>query len=231
MSYSNRRIAFVAVLALTLSVVFTAPALADEVAAHVTTIRAESLPVIPSADRVAGSSAAAQASAGKIFHADLSGLFPSCDSVGEVVGVGSNVPAVFSAFRQSANHWGLLNNPAWTALGTGQAIGADGMVYVSVVFCHQTGNETAVSPPVGQEASPSRSPSVASTDPGHLRPTVQLDETLPAIGARRSEIRARLDGQAESVLPDWYVGKCGTEDRSRILEGTPSESGSCPSAF
>jgi hypothetical protein len=212
-------------------VVFTSPVLADEVAAHVATIRAGSLPVTPNADRVAGSSAAAQASAGKIFHADLSGLFASCDSVGEVVGVGSDVPAVFSAFRQSANHWSLLNNPAWTALGTGQAIGADGMVYVSVVFCRLLINETPVSPPVGQAAPPGKSLSVASTDPGHLRPTAQLDETLPAIGARRSAIRARLDGQAQSVLPDWYVGSCGTADRARILGGALSESGSCPLAF
>jgi hypothetical protein len=217
----------VAALALILSLVATSPALADEVAAHVAGIRSENLPVIAGADQVAGGSAAAQAASGKLFHADLSGLLAACDSVGEVVGTGPDIPAVFAAFRNSATHWNLLNNPAWTAIGTGQATGGDGMVYVSVVFCRQNGGSSSVAPPVA--TSP---PLVGTaTTARNIAPrTAELEEALPAIGARRSEIRARLDGQAESMLPDWYVGLCGVDDRRRVLESTTNESGACPLA-
>ena len=32
------------------------------------------------------------------------------------------------------------------------------------------------------------------------------------------------------MLPDWYIGVCGTDDRERVLESTTSESGACPLA-
>ena len=216
-------------MALTLSLVSTSPALADEVAAHVAGIRSENLPVLASADQVAGASAAAQAAAGKLFHADLSGLFPACDSVGEVVGSGPDIPAVFSAFRQSASHWNILNNPDWNAMGTGQAAGSNGMVFVAVVFCRQIGVvPPTVAPRVGT------SPAVVEATPASrsfaAREAVELEEVLPAIGARRGEIRARLDGQAESMLPNWYVGLCGSDDRGRVLESTANETGACPLA-
>jgi hypothetical protein len=57
-----------------------------------------------------------------------------------------------------------------------------------------------------------------------------LQELLPAIGARRNEIREKLDRQAKSTLPDWYVGVCGTVDRVRVLEDSTADSGACPKA-
>lgn len=229
-SHLNRRIAFTAALVLCLSVGTASPAFADEVAAHVAGARSGSLPVVASADQVAGASAASQAAAGRLYHADLSGLLGPCDSVGEVVGTGPNVAVVFSGFRDSPAHMSIITNPAWTAMGTGQATGADGRVYISVVFCDQAGSATpAVAPPVAVSP-PAPLASTAWVAPASSLDVPTLDRPLPALGARRAEIRARLDQEAESMLPDWYIGVCGTDDRERVLESTTSESGACPLA-
>jgi len=241
-SYSNVRIALALVLSLALPLVVAAPALADEVGAQVSGVRGAGLPILSAADQVAGSSAAAQAAAGKLFHVDLSGLLGVCDSVGEVVGAAADVRSVFAAFQQSSSHRSIITNPAWTAMGTGLATGADGAVYVSVVFCRQAA--TAAPPPTSAQApAPTNTPppttaqapaptnTPAPTAVGVAPPPFVLDGPLPAIGARRSEIRARLDRQARSMLPDWYTGVCGTGDRVRVLEGLMSDSGACPKAF
>ncbi len=222
------------VLALALSLVTASPILADEVGAQVNGSRSGSLPVVASADQVAGASAAAQAAAGKLFHTNLSGLLGPCSSVAEVVGAGPNVSSVFAAFRQSPDHWSIITNSAWTAMGTGLAAGGDGKVYVSVVFCAQAGGAAPVAPRPASPASSDRAPAPADPAPAGEAlvndpdPADVLDEALPAVGARRGEIRARLDQEAESALPDWYVGVCGDDDRELMLEGADSESGDCP---
>lgn len=234
MSYSKRRIALATVLTVTLSVVAVPPALADAVGAQTNSARPGDLPVLAGADQLAGASAASQAAAGTLFHADLSGLLGTCDLVGEVIGTGPDVPAVFSAFRQSSSHWSIITNPAWTAMGTGLATATDGMLYVSVVFCRQAG---AVTPAAVPQTAPGE-PSVGAAPAVQAQQAItELSEEvpvrhkpLPALGARRAEIRAMLDRQARSMLPDWYVGVCGTGDRGRMLEGSTSDSGACPNA-
>lgn len=228
MSHLDRRIVVTATLALVLWVGAASPAFADEVAAHVTGARSGSLPVVASADQVAGASAASQAAAGSVHHIDLSELLGPCDSAGEVVGAGSNVAAVFSSFRQSPAHWAIITNPTWTAMGTGQATGATGTVYISVVFCAD-GVTAPVVPPAAVSP-PAPSMSTAGVAPAPPKEVPVLDESLPAVGARRGEIRAMLDRQAQSLLPDWYVGVCGNDDRERVLESITSESGACPLA-
>ena len=237
MSYSNRRIALAATLALALSLVVASPAFADEVASQVSSFRGNSLPVVAYADQVAGGSAAAQAAAGDLFHTNISGLLGACESAGEVVGAGPDVPSVFAAFQQSGSHRSIINNPAWTAMGTGLATADDGTVYVSVVFCRLAADApaaTASEPPEpGLAAEPSLiAPTpVSVTTPKEVAPPAPvLEASLPAIGARRSEIRARLDRQARSMLPDWYVGVCGTGDRGRVFAGLTFDSGACPNA-
>jgi hypothetical protein len=182
-------------------------------------------------DQVAGASAAGQAAAGRLFHTNLSGLLGTCDSVGEVVGAGPDIPSVFSQFRKSPVHWSIITNRTWTAMGTGQAVGGDGLVYISVVFCSQNGGTVSPTPPpnptVPKPAGPTPTPQAGSEVTGQ---TWVLDGPLFAIGARRAEIRTRLDRQAKSMLPDWYVGVCGTEDRERVLDGINSDSGDCPVA-
>ena len=237
-SYSNRRIAIALILSLAFPLVVAAPALADEVAAQVTSFRGASLPVIAGADRVAGASAAAQAAAGTLFHADLSGLLGECDSVGEVVGSAVSAPAVFAAFQGSSSHRSIIIDPAWTAIGTGAATAADGSVYVSVVFCRQAGKEAppvvSQPAPTKQEEAPAASPEPQSPPAPVVaevtEPVPALEELLPAVGARRAEIRARLDRQARSMLPDWYTGVCGEDDRERMLGSETADSGACPKA-
>lgn len=231
LSYSNARIALALVLSLAFSLMVAVPALADEVGAYVASVRGASLPVSTAADQEAEASAAAQGAAATLFHADLSGLLGTCDAVAEIVGTAPDVPSVFAAFQQSSGHRGIITNPDWTAVGTGVAAGADGAVYVSVVFCRQSvlaGPAPASQPAPVQTAAPSiPAPAAAAI----AAPPFALDGPLPAISARRSEIRARLDRQARSMLPDWYTGVCGTGDRVRVLEDRSSDSGACPKAF
>ncbi|MDR9450642.1 MAG: hypothetical protein RI637_05425, partial [Acidimicrobiia bacterium] len=141
-----------------------------------------------------------------------------------------NVAAVFSSFRQSPAHWAIITNPAWTAIGTGQATGATGTVYISVVFCDQAGSAPPAVAPPATVSPPPPLPSSAGAGPAPSKEVTTLDGSLPAVGARRGEIRAMLDRQAQSLLPDWYVGVCGTDDRERVLESITSESGACPLA-
>ena len=215
------------ILSLALHLLAASPALADEVGAQVNGVRPDGIAVIPSADQVAGASAAAQAAAGSLFHADVSGLLGTCESVGEVVGTGYDVPSVFSAFRKSSSHWSIITDPTWNAMGTGQATGTDGMVYVAVVFCRQTDGTSAAAatPPATGPATVHSAPNAEASNERFEEAPVP-DEVLSDLAAHRAEIRDMLDGQAKSMLPDWYVGICGTADR-RILEGETSESGSC----
>jgi hypothetical protein len=166
--------------------------------------------------------------------------------VGEVVGAGPNVSAVFAAFQQSSSHRSIITNPAWTAMGTGLAHSDDGTTYLSVVFCRQVANEAPAAdpglPPGSTADTPAVSPEPASAgatsspawEPASTNQQAEvvpvLDEILPAIGARRAQIRERLDLQARSALPDWYIGVCGTVDRDRVLEGGTNDSGTCPKA-
>ena len=214
----------------------TSPALADEVAAQVGAVRSDHLAIHAGADRVASGSAAAIATAGTLFHADLSALLGPCGSVGEIVGKGPNVASVFSGFRNSPQHWSILTDPAWTAMGTGVASDSAGSVYVSVVFCAESGD----SPPSRPAASPPESGgNEESIRPGappapQVKPSpassVTIPLPLPAIGARRALIRAQLDDHAQAVLPDWDTGLCGKDDRGRVLEDLESYSGACPLA-
>ena len=228
-----------------------------------TSFRGSSLPAAAHPSQIAAASASTQASADNLFHTNLSSLLGTCESVGEVVGRGPNVSEIFAAFRQSGSHREIINNPTWTAMGTGLAHSADGTTYLSVVFCRQAGTQETVpestpaqeapeSTPAREEApestpaqemdSPEKAPKSPAVDSPTLQPPAQtpvieqpegvpaLKGLLPAIGARRNEIREKLDRQAKSTLPDWYVGVCGTVDRVRVLDDSTADSGACPKA-
>jgi len=243
-SYSKQRIALATVLTLALLLMAAPSVLADEVGGHVNSARSGQLPLLASADRLAGASAAAQAASGKVFHTGLSSLLGTCDSVGEVVGAGPDVPSVFSAFRQSGSHWNIITNPAWTAMGTGRATGSDGMVYVSVVFCRQAGVEPpAVEPPAVEPPAvepPAVEPPAATTQSSSGgAPAVQaiaevsaqepiLDEPPPLMSSRRAEIGTILDRQAKLMLPEWSVKGCENGDRGQVPDGLKDESETCP---
>jgi hypothetical protein len=236
-SYSIRRISWTTALALVLVLIAAAPAHADEVASHVRSVRSD-LAMSAPADGVAGSSAAAMASAAALFHVDLSSLLGPCESVAEIVGTGPDVASVFTGFRNSAPHWSILTNPSWTAMGTGQATASNGSVYVSVVFCLESATSTEQpAPPPPPDLDKGDDRPAPQPEPPPVRqikaeppgsPVIRV--ALPAVGARRALIRARLDGQAQAALPAWYTGVCSNNDRSRALTGGGSNIGSCPSA-
>lgn len=72
-----------------------------------------------------------------------------CSSAGEIVGAGPSIGAIFDLFRASAAHAPLLTSSSWTAMGTAAVTGADGAIYVSVVFCIEftPPSSPATSPP------------------------------------------------------------------------------------
>ena len=69
---------------------------------------------------------------GAISHSDLA-LFGRFDAVGEIVGVGGDVEAVFSAFLDSPPHRRILLSDRWDKAGIG-VVRSDGRTYVAVVF-------------------------------------------------------------------------------------------------
>jgi hypothetical protein len=231
--YSSRRISWTTALALLLVLIAADPAHADEVASHVRSVRSD-LAISAPADGVAGSSAAAMASAAALFHVDLSSLLGPCESAAEIIGTGPDVASVFTGFRNSAQHWSILTNPSWTAMGTGQATGANGSVFVSVVFCLESATSTeppaAPPPPDLDEGDNRPNPQPVRRIENNPPISPQIQVALPALGARRALIRARLDGDAEATLPAWYQGVCRNEDRARVLNGSDADNGVCPRA-
>jgi hypothetical protein len=136
-------------LAASLLVTFVAsPAMADDLDLAIADARGQTLPLNPAAEQLAESSAAAQAAAGKIFHADLMPALGPCAAVGEVVGVGPDIATVVSLLVQSPSHWHIISDREFTAIGSGQVRGNDGRVYVSVVFCVETPPNPPPPPPL-----------------------------------------------------------------------------------
>ncbi|MDH5372369.1 MAG: hypothetical protein OEX97_05450 [Acidimicrobiia bacterium] len=133
------RFPILSMIAIALITLIALPAIADDLDSAVTSARGNSLPILSEAEALATASARAQAAAEKPFHADLSPLLGVCDSVGEVVGVGPNVERIFEAFAASGGHWSVITSSNWTSMGSGQTRGADGYLYVSVVFCQGDG--------------------------------------------------------------------------------------------
>lgn len=116
------------------------PAWATDPYVDVAEVRGQALVVSAAAVEVATASAGTQAAAGSVFHADLSSLLASCTSAAEVVGRGSDLGSIMSAFLASPAHWNVITSPAWTSMGAGQVVGGDGLLYVSLIFCAAPGS-------------------------------------------------------------------------------------------
>jgi hypothetical protein len=132
----------------------TLPASADAVDSAVAAARGGALGIQADAEATANASASRQATDQAISHASISHLTSVCSRAAEIVGAGPNVDLVFAGFRNSPNHWSKLTDPGWTSMGTGAVVGADGKVYVSVVFCEGAGGSPAPPPPAPSPAPP-----------------------------------------------------------------------------
>ena len=148
-------------IAAVLTLLIALPAVADDLDSAVASARGSGLPILSEAESLAVAQARAQASAEKPFHADLSPLLGVCDSVGEVVGMGPNVGRIFEEFAKSGSHWSVITSSKWTSMGTGQTRGADGYLYVSVVFCE--GGIPPAPAPTPTTAPPATNPAPAPT--------------------------------------------------------------------
>ena len=164
------------VLLLCLALCLTAlPAAADAVDSAVAATRGSGLPTQGDAEATANASAARQAANGAISHASIGHLTSVCSRAAEIVGAGPSIDMIFGGFRASPNHISKLVDPGWTSMGTGLATGADGTLYVSVVFC-QGSNAT---PPPPSPAPAPAPPAPAPTAPTGPTPT----QGRPALAA------------------------------------------------
>lgn len=75
------------------------------------------------------------AQAGRIWHSDLERSYLKCwQALGENVGRGPSVRAIFNAYLNSPDHRHVLLHERWDERGLGVAYDDRGVVYVAVVF-------------------------------------------------------------------------------------------------
>lgn len=179
-------------ISLILVVGVAGPAAADELLVKVNASRQASVTLLPAAETIAQRSAAAQATAGRLSHTSLNSLLEVCSAAGEVVGYGPTVDAIFDAFAASPTHWDIITAANWTSAGTGIAVGADGALYVSIVFCQGATDAptapTALAPPM--RATPTARPPAI--------PAVELLLLNPCT----------LDRDLVLHEPPWETGSC-----------------------
>lgn len=188
-------------LSLILVVGVARPAAADELLARVNAVRSSNVTLLSAADSVAQRSADAQAAAGSLSHANLNSLLGTCDAVGEVVGLGPTIDAIFDAFRGSPTHWNIITAPNWTSAGTGVAVGSDGLVYVSIVFCQEAGTPTVTSTTASTSTTRPAQKATAQTKPSPRRSIPQLAEPLLLTPCA-------IDPDLVLHEPPWETGSC-----------------------
>ena len=171
------------------------PASADAVGTAVAAARGGGLGIQPDAEATANASAARQAANLTVSHASIGHLTSVCSRAAEIVGSGPSIDLVFAGFRGSPTHWSVLSDPGWTSMGTAAVQGADGKLYVAVVFCEGAGGSSVPSPP----SPPQTAPPAPASPPAHTPPA---DESVPTPAAARSP-------QAGLTVPDIEVDLVG----------------------
>jgi hypothetical protein len=168
------------------------PASADAVDTAVAAARGGALAIQPEAEATANASAARQAANLTVSHASIGHMTSVCSRAAEIVGSGPSIELVFAGFRGSPSHWSKLSDPGWTSMGTGAVQGADGKLYVAVVFCESAGGSSAGPPPQAAPPAP-------ASPPAQEPPTL---EEVPARPAPRAP-------QTEVAVPDIEVDLVG----------------------
>ncbi len=161
----------------------TLPASADAVDSAVASARGGGLAIQSDAEATANASASRQAANLTVSHASISHLTSVCARAAEIVGSGPSVDLVFAGFRGSPNHWSKLTDPGWTSMGTGAVVGADGKVYVSVVFCQGAGGSSPAPPATAPPPPPADpAPAAAPSTPGTPAVTPRTPAAQPDSG-------------------------------------------------
>jgi hypothetical protein len=169
------------------------PASADAVDTAVAGARGGGLATQSDAEATANASAARQAASQSVSHASINHLTSVCSRAAEIVGAGPSIELVFAGFRGSPNHWSKLSDPGWTSMGTGAAEGADGRLYVSVVFCAGAGgapapNPAPAPPPPAKPAAP-----VAKASPSPISPSPISPSPISPATVETSEHTVEVD--------------------------------------
>lgn len=187
------------------------PASADAVDSAVAATRGSGLAIQGDAEATANASAARQAANGAISHASLGHLTSVCERAAEIVGAGPSIDMIFASFRASPNHLSKLLDPGWTSTGTGVATGADGKLYVAVVFC-QSAAAAPAPPPAPAPApapppapTPQPAPAPASPAPSSIQPRSAPTEAspiqpTPAPAEIQADIKVDILGLITAVL-------------------------------
>lgn len=174
------------------------PASADAVDSAVAATRGSGLPIQGDAEATANASAARQAANGAMSHASIGHMTSVCNRAAEIVGAGPSIELIFTGFRASPNHMSKLLDPGWTSMGTGVATGADGTVYVAVVFC-QGGAIPTPSPTPAPTPLPT-SPPAPATGASLSPPPSSAPEVLPATDSAPTLIDVDIMGLITAVL-------------------------------
>jgi hypothetical protein len=150
----------------------SASASSGDFVAKINSLRAsKGLPALSSNGSLAGfaqSWTAKMAAAGKISHnPGLGGAPGNWTSVGENVGVGSSVDAIFKALVNSPGHYANMVNPKFNSVGVGVVTGSDGRLYTTHNFAaypsaggSSSGSKAA--PAAKQASKPAAKPSANS---------------------------------------------------------------------
>jgi hypothetical protein len=155
-------------------------ALADDVDAAVAGARGGGLVVRTEVEQTAVDSARGQAAAGRLAHVSLGHLLSTCEAAAEVLGAGPDVATIFDGFRQSSSHWSIITGSRWTAMGTGAAVGPDGLLYVSIVFCDEI--DATVPAPAPAPAPATSSPAPSRPSPRSEQPSADITVSALLIG-------------------------------------------------
>lgn len=165
-------------------------------------IRAEhglaELPVEPNLVAKARDWSATMASAGKIWHSDLSdGITIEWARLGENVGKGGSVESLQAAFVDSPLHYQNIIDVNWQALGIGVTVDEQDTIFVAVEFVEYPDSapapaDTSSAPPPPEPVSPvadAGTPEPASATPPAPVPEA-VEGAAPPTGA---ESPTRLD--------------------------------------
>jgi uncharacterized protein YkwD len=103
--------------------------------------------------------AARMAARGALYHTpNLGGAVCCWTALGENVGVGPSIDAIFSAFMGSAEHRANILSGSFTQVGVGVVTDARGQLWVTEIFRRPSGAAPAAVPPPTRAAPPAPKP-------------------------------------------------------------------------
>jgi hypothetical protein len=147
----------------------------------------------PGLQSMARAQAVRMAARGDIFHnpnlvSDITALGVNWQMVGENVGMGPDVNAVYKALLASPHHYENITRSNYTSIGVGEVTGSAGVIYLVQVFAQIS--------PVASKPVSARAPVVTAPAPVRTAPPARTATPRPVLtpAPRRPEPNALLGG-------------------------------------